>query len=283
VFERGEQPSVEYNEAGPGYFATMGIPLLSGRDFGRADDEIAPPVAVVNQTMAERFWRGADPVGRRLQVNGRWLQVVGVARNSRYSSLREAPKPYFYTPLRQGSSPGQSIQIRTRLSPEAMANALARQVKALDASLAPTELITMREQIDRTSWTQRAAVTLLTVFGAMALLLAGVGLYGVMAYAVSQSTRELGLRMALGAEGSDLLRMVMRYGIGLAAAGIAAGAVVAAGTARLLGDLLYKVNPRDPAAFAGALAVMAVAAAAACLIPALRVMRTDPVRALRGE
>jgi predicted permease len=283
VFERGEQPSVEYAEVGQGYFATMGIPLLSGRDFARADNETAQFVAVVNQTMAERFWRGADPVGRRFRVNGRWRQVVGVARNSKYSSLREPPRPYFYTPMRQGSNPGQSIQIRSQLGPEAMANALAREVKALDTSLAPTELITMHEQIDRTSWSQRAAFTLLTVFGAMALLLAAVGLYGVMAYAVSQRTRELGLRMALGAEGSDLLGLVMRYGIGLAVAGVAFGAVIAAATTRLMGDLLYKVSPRDPVVFAEAFAVMSIAAITACLIPALRVMRTDPVRALRGE
>lgn len=282
VFDRGEQPSVEYAEVGPGYFAIMGIPLFSGQDFTRADNETALPVAVVNQTMAERFWHGADPIGRRLQVNGRWLQVVGVARNSKYWSFREAPQPYFYMALRQGSNPGESIQIRTWLGPAATANALAREVKALDVSLAPTEVITMREQIDRTSWSQHAAFRLLTAFGAMALLLTAVGLYGVMSYSVSQRTRELGLRMALGAEGSDLLRIVMRYGIGLAVAGIAVGSGVAAGTTRLMGDLLYKVSPRDPAVFAWAFAVMATAAMA-CLIPALRVMRTDPVRALRGE
>jgi predicted permease len=283
VSDRGEQPTVEYNEVGPGYFTTMGIPLVSGRDFTRADNETAPPVAVVNQTMTERFWRGADPVGKRFQANGRWLQVVGMARNALYQSFREAPKPYFYTPLRQRTSPGQSLQIRTRLGPDAMANALTQQVRALDASLAPTETITMREHINRTSWSQSAAVTLLTTFGGIALLLAAVGLYGVMSYAVSQSTRELGLRMALGAEGGDLLRMVMRYGIGLALAGIAVGAGVAAGITRLMGDLLYKVSPRDPSAFGVAFAVMAAAAVAACMIPALRVMRTDPVRALRGE
>jgi predicted permease len=283
VSDRGEQPTVEYNEVGPGYLATMGIPLLSGRDFTRADNEIAPLVAVVNQTMAERFWRGADPVGKRFQLNGRWLQVVGMAKTSRYQSIREAPKPYFYTPLRQRSSPGQSIQIRTRLGPEAMGNELTQQVQALDGSLAPTETITMREQINRTSWSQSAAVTLLTTFGGIALLLAAVGLYGVMSYAVSQSARELGLRMALGAEGWDLLRTVMRYGMALAVAGIAVGAGAAAGITRLMGDLLYKVSPRDPAAFGVAFLVMAVAALAACLIPALRVMRTDPVRALRGE
>jgi ABC-type antimicrobial peptide transport system permease subunit len=196
-------------------------------------------VAVVNLTLAERFWRGADPVGKRFQVNGRWLQVVGMAKNSRYQSIREAPKPYFYMPLRQRSSPGQSILIRTRLGPEAMANALTQQVQALDGSLAPTETITMREQINRTSWSQSAAVTLLTTFGAVALTLAAVGLYGVMSYAVSQSARELGLRMALGAEGWDLLLMVMRYGMALAMAGIAVGAVVAAGITRLMGETFF--------------------------------------------
>lgn len=199
------------------------------------------------------------------------------------ASFREAPQPYFYTPLRQGTSPGDAIQIRTRLGPEAMANALARQVKSLDASLAAGELISMREQIDRTSWSQRAAITLLTVFGGVALLLASAGLYGVMSCAVSESRRELGLRIALGAEARDLLWMVMRYGLAVSMGGIAAGVVVAAGTTRLMGDFLYKVSPRDPAAFGAAFAVTAVAALAACLIPAFRVMQTDPVRALRAE
>ncbi|HEY2015231.1 MAG TPA: ABC transporter permease [Bryobacteraceae bacterium] len=283
VSDRGEQPTVEYNEVGPSYLATMGIPLLSGRDFTRADDQNAPLVAVVNQTMADRFWRGANPVGGRFQANGRWLQVVGMAKNVRYQSIRETPKPYFYTPLRQQSSPGQLIQIRTRFGPEAMAHTLTRQVQALDASLAPTETITMREQINRTNWSQSAAVTLLTTFGGIALLLAAVGLYGVMAYAVSQRARELGLRMALGADSGNLLRMVLRHGFALAAAGIAVGAAAAAGTTRLMGDLLYNVSPRDPAAFGVALVVMAVAVVAACLVPALRVMRTDPLRALRGD
>jgi macrolide transport system ATP-binding/permease protein len=281
VFERGEQPSVEYNEVGPAYFATAGIPLLSGRDFTRADNEAAPPVAVVNRTMAERFWRGADPIGRRLQVKGRWLQVIGVARDSKYSTLREPPKPYFYTPLRQGSSPGQTLQIRSRLGPDAMAHALAREVKALDGSLAPTELITMREQVDRTSWSQRAAVTLLTTFGAIALVLAGIGLYGVISHSVSQSKRELGLRMALGADAWRLVRVVVSHGLTLTLAGIAVGAGAALGTTRLLGDMLYRVSPRDPLVFGSAIGVMAIAAFVACVVPAVRATRIDPLRVLR--
>jgi len=282
VTEPGEQPIVEYNEVGPAYLSTMGIPLISGRDFTLADNETAPEVAVVNETMAQRFWRGEDPVGKRLQVKGRWLQVVGLAKNSKYSSLRETPKPFFYTALKQGPWGGQNIQIRTRLGAQTMANALTRAVKDIDANLAPGEVISMREEVDRKSWSQRAAVSLLGIFGSVALLLAGIGLYGVMSYAVSQSTRELGLRMALGAGASRLLRIVMADGLGLTLAGICVGAAVALGLTRLMGDLLYKVSPRDPESFASAFVVMAIAAAAACFVPAWRAMRTDPVRALRG-
>jgi macrolide transport system ATP-binding/permease protein len=281
IAEADEQPIIEYNEVAPGYLATMGIPLVSGREFTTADNENAAMVAIVNEAMALQYWRGADPIGKRVQANGRWMQVVGVAKNSKYRTLLEPPKPFLYVPMRQ-SSPGQNLEIRTALAPEAMASALLREIKALDANLAPGEVITMREQVDRMTWTQHAAVALLGIFGAIALLLAGVGLYGVMSYAVAQSTRELGLRMALGASGPDLLRLVMSQGFSLTLTGIAFGAAAAFGLTRLMGDLLYKVSPRDPRAFAEAVVVMTIAAAAACLFPAWRALRTDPVRALRG-
>jgi len=281
VVEPGERPVVDYNEVGPGYLSTMGIALVSGRDFTAGDDDTAAPVAVVNETMVQRFWRGKDPVGERLQVKDRWLRVVGVARNSRYGSLLEGAKPFFYVPLRQSALAGQNFHIRTRLGPRAVAGMVAREVKAIDANLASGELISMREQVDRRSWSQRAAVSLLGIFGSVALLLSAVGLYGVMSYAVSQSTRELGLRMALGASVPDLLRIVMAKAVGLSLAGIALGTAMALLLTRLMGDLLYKVSPRDPAAFAWAFLVMTVAACAASLFPALRATRTDPVRALR--
>jgi ABC-type lipoprotein release transport system permease subunit len=237
---------------------------------------------VVNELMAAQFWRGKDPVGSRLQVKGRWMQVIGVAKMSKYRNLRETPQPFFYLPARQGSL-AQSLQIRTKLGPETMAKALAREIRALDANLTPGEVITMQEQMDRTTAAQRVAVNMLAVFGALALVLAAIGLYGVMSYTVSQSTRELGLRMALGAGARELLRMVMSQGLMLTGAGVVLGVAVALSLTRLLGNTLYKVSPRDPLAFGTALVVMVIASVAACFLPAWRATRTDPVRALRDS
>jgi putative ABC transport system permease protein len=276
-----EQPTVQYNEVGPDYFVTMGIPLASGREFTLADDEKAAPVAVVNETMAAKYWRGKNPIGERVQVKGRWMQVVGVAKDSKYESVRETPKPFFYVSRRQNFTIGAGLFIRTPLSPETMATALAREVHALDGNLALYEVITLQEQVDRSTSPQQVAVTLVGVLGGLALLLATIGLYGVMSYAVSQSTRELGLRMALGADATNLLRLVFSRGLALTAGGVALGAAVALGMTRLLGSLLYKVSPRDPLAFGSALAVMIIASLAACFLPAWRATRTDPASALR--
>jgi macrolide transport system ATP-binding/permease protein len=277
----GEEPVVEYDEVGPAFLATMGIPLISGREFTRADNETARLVAVVNETMARQFWLGENPIGKRLQSRGQWIQVVGVAKDSIYQSLLETAKPFFYVPMRQ-SIMGQGLEIRTSIAPGQMASALTREVKALDANLAPAEVITMREQVFRMTWSRRAAGTLLMVFGGIALLLAGIGLYGLMSYSVSQSTREFGLRMAVGADASDLLRLVLSRGFALTTSGVVLGGTAALGLTRLLGYLLYKVNPRDPVTFGSALVVMMIASLAACLLPAWRAMRTDPVQALRG-
>jgi len=277
-----QQPTAEYNEVGPGFLATMGIPLVSGREFTRADDERAPLAVVVDETMAAQYWRGADPVGRRLQVKGRWMQVIGVARPAKYRNLLETPKPFFYVPLRQNFSAQAGLQIRTAQGAAAMAAALVREIHALDGNVVPSELITMREQVDRTTASQRIAVTILGVFGGLALVLAAIGLYGVMASTVSQGTRELALRMALGADASDVLRLVMTKGLALTAAGVILGATAALELTRLLGYLLYKVSPRDPVAFGSAFIVIAVASSVACFVPAWRATRTDPLRALRG-
>jgi predicted permease len=276
-----ESPTVDYNEVGPDYFVAMGIPLVAGREFTRGDDENAAPVAVINETMAQRYWNGRSPLGDRLQLKGRWLTVVGIAKDSKYSSVREKPTPFFFIALRQNNLRGGVLNIRTTLSPQTMATELAREVQQLDANVAPSELITMQEQLERSTSPQMVAVTLVGVLGGLALLLAIIGLYAVMSYAVSQSARELGLRMALGAGASNLLRLVMSRGLTLTGSGVLLGAAVALGLTRLLGNLLYKVSPRDPLAFGSAFIVMIIAALAACFLPAWRATRTDPARILR--
>lgn len=278
-----EEPTVEYNEVGPVYFATMGIPLVSGREFNRSDDETGALVAVVNETMAAQFWKGKNPIGQRVRVKGRWMTIVGVAKDSKYQSMRELPKPFFYVPRRQNFTIGGSLNIRTPLNPQTMADALAREVQSLDGNLALYEVITLQEQVDRSTSPQKVAVTLLAVLGGLALLLAAIGLYGVMSYSVSQSTRELGLRMALGARASDLLRLVMSQALALTVAGVLLGVAAALLLTRLLGSYLFRVSPHDPRAFTTALAVMLATAIAATFLPAWRATRSDPMRALRQE
>jgi predicted permease len=278
-----EQPSVEYNEVGPAYFATMGIPLVSGREFTRVDDEKAALVAVVNQTMAARYWGGQNPVGQRLQVKGQWVQVVGVVADSKYSSMREPATPFFYVPLLQNFVRGGGLNIRTKLPLRAIEAAVAREVRVLDPNLALYEMITLQEQVDRSTSPQQVAVTLVGVLGGLALLLAAIGLYGVMSYAVSQSTRELGLRMALGAGASDLLRLVFSRGLTLTASGVLLGAAAALGLTRLLANFLFRVSPRDPLAFGSAFALLMLVSIAACFLPAWRAMRIDPMVVLRDE
>jgi len=278
-----EQPTAEYNEVSPDYFATMGIPLISGREFTRADDENAPRVAVVNQTMVARYWRGQNPIGQRVQVKGSWLEVVGVVKDSKYYSMDETARPFFYVPLRQYFAIEPEIHIRTRQPLETIQTALIREVHALDPNLALYEMFTLEEQVNRSTSQQLVAVALVALFGGLALLLASVGLYGVMSCTVSQSTRELGLRMALGAGTSCVLRLVLTRGLLLTTTGIMIGIALALLLTRLLGNLLYQVSPRDPLAFAAAFAVMALASTAACFWPAWRATRTDPMRALRAE
>ena len=278
-----QQISADFNEISPGYFSTLGIPLRSGRDFTSADDEKSAPVAIVNDAMVEKYWHGENPVGKRLQVKGRWAIVVGVASISRYRNFLESPQPFFYVPLRQYPSPLVSLHIRTNQPLHDVAAALERQVHSLDSDLPIYRVIAMREQVNRTTASQRIAVSLLTLFGFLALLLSAVGLYGVMSYSVSQSTRELGLRMALGARASDLLQLVLSRGLVLTGIGLLLGLAAAFGTTRLLGYLLYKVSPRDPLSFAAAFAIMVLTACLACFVPAWRATRTDPVQALRYQ
>ena len=277
-----EQPAPEYDEVSPGFLATLGIPLVAGRDFAPSDDEDSVPVAIVNEVMARRYWPRSDPLGGVFHLKGRAVRVVGVAKTATYASMQETPRAFYYVPLRQFPASLVALHVRTGLSPASAVAMLKREIHALDAGLNPYRFVTMREQVGYKSDTQRMALTLIGIFGGLALVLATLGLYGVMSYSVSQSERELGVRMALGAAASDLLRLVLRSGILITAGGLLLGAGAALGTTRLLGNLLYGVGPRDPLVFAGALLVMAIASLLACLVPARRAARIDPARALRG-
>src|ERR1043166_4095500 len=276
-----EQTNLAYIEVGEDYFKTLGIPIVEGREFQRADDENTLPVAVINETMAAKYWPEKDPVGQRIKMKDRWLQIVGVARNVNYDTKREPPRSFFYVPVRQNFSVSNSLLIRTREAPSALRNALAREVHALDSTLAPIAPFRLEEQVNRKGYTQQLAATLIAVFGAMALFLAAIGLYAVMSYSVSQTTRELGMRKALGAGARDILRLVLSRGLRLTIVGIAIGGIAALLLTRLMGDLLYKVSPRDPLAFGLALVILLAVALFACFLPARRAMRVDPVRALR--
>jgi len=276
-----EQPTVDYNQVSPDYFVTLGIPLRSGREFARADDENASLVAIVNQTMATRYWRDQDPIDRRLQVKGRWVRVIGVAADSKYESLRENPRPFFYVPLLQDFVRGPALYVRSAQPLQSISATLLREVHALDVNLAAYEMITLQEQVNRSTSPQLVAVTLVSILGGLTLLLAAVGLYGVMSYSVAQSNRELGLRMALGAGAATLFRLVISRGLRLTAVGVLCGTAAGLVLTRLFGKLLYNVSPHDPLAFASAVAVMAIASVAACLLPAWRATRTDPARVLR--
>jgi macrolide transport system ATP-binding/permease protein len=278
-----EQLNSSFLEVGEDYFKTLGIPIVAGGEFQRTDDENAVPVAIINETMAAKYWPGKDPIGQRFKTKNRWLQIVGVARNVNYENKLELPRTFFYVPMRQNFLESNALLIRTRETPGAIRTALAREVHALDPNLAPIAPFRVQEQVDRKGYTQRLAATLIAIFGATALFLAAIGLYAVMSYSVSQSTRELGLRMALGAGVKDLLGLVMSRGVRLIAAGIVIGAVAAVMLTRLMGNLLYKVSPRDPIAFGSALVVITIASLAACFLPAWRATRIDPAQALRDQ
>jgi macrolide transport system ATP-binding/permease protein len=278
-----EQLNSSYLEIGEDYFKTLGIPIVAGREFQRTDDENAVPIAIVNETMAVKYWPGKDPIGQRLKVKDRWLQIVGVAKNVKYENKLELPRTFFYVPIRQNFLESNTLLIRTHEAPGAIRAALAREMHVLDPNLAPTAPFRVQEQVDRKGYTHRLATTLIAIFGAIALFLAAIGLYAVMSYSVSQSRRELGLRIALGANARDLLRLVVSRGLQLTAAGIVFGGIAALILTRLMGNLLYKVSPHDPLAFGCAIVVITIASLTACFLPAWRATRIDPVQALREQ
>jgi putative ABC transport system permease protein len=280
---RDERPTADYNAVTPEYFATLGIPVLAGRDFGSADAVTSAPVAIVSRALAQRYWPNASPIGKRLRLRTTWMQVVGVVGDIKYRSLTQTPGMLFYVPLAQLRPTAVGVFIRTAQDNSAsIAPEVLRAIHAIDQNVSPYEIVSLREQVSRSTAGPRIVVVLLMLFSGVALVLAAIGLYGVLAYMISQSTRELGVRMALGASPSQVVRLVVSSGLRLTFPGIVIGVVVGLGTTRLLGDLLFRVGPRDPVVFAAVVGVMTFASLVACSLPGWRASRLDPVRALRA-
>jgi predicted permease len=283
----GENLDVHHAAVSPGYFDLLKMPLLSGRDFRPEDNENAPRVMIVNESFARRFFDGRDPVGRRVQIYGKPFTIVGMAKDSKYLSLSEAPQPYFYMSFDQehhGSGEGGvALYARTGGDARGFIPILRREMSAVDPNSAGLTAMPLSDYISAAWFGPRLAALLLGVLGAISILLAGVGLYGVMAYSVSQRTREIGIRMALGAGRESVVRMVMRRGLLLALSGIAAGLGLALAATPRIVPLLYRVSPADPLSIGAAALFLIVVAALASLIPALRATRVDPTVALRQE
>jgi macrolide transport system ATP-binding/permease protein len=269
----------------PGYFQTVRIPVLRGRTFNDADSPVAPRVALINETMARLFWSGKNPIGERLRLFGESapLEVVGLVKDSTYLSLGERPRLMIYLCLRQNYSPAVTLYVRTSGDPEAVVGSLRREVQKLDPAilLAPPESV--RQILRESLWEPRLGAVLFGAFGVLAGLLTVVGIYGVISYSVGQRTREMGIRMALGAQARDVLRQVVTEGMALVAGGLALGLLVTIPLSGVSASLLFGVSAHDPLTLAMVAAILLTTALVACYLPARRATRIDPLMALRDE
>jgi macrolide transport system ATP-binding/permease protein len=275
-----------YSPITPGYFQTMGIQLLRGRDFTEQDAEKnAAPVAIIDETMAKQFWPNEDALGRRFRfmISKEPIEVIGIARNSKAVTLGEVPNPMVYWPLKEITDQGMTLFVRTTGAPGVMLSQIRQIVRDVDVHIPITYEKTIRDHMSIALWPSWMGAMLLGSLGLLAFILASMGVYGVMAYSVSQRTRELGIRMALGAQTSQVIQLVLRQGMLLAAIGLGFGLFAAIGSTRLAGSLLYGVNPNDPVIFVGVTSLLAFAAFAACYFPARRALKIDPISALRTE
>lgn len=275
-----------YSPITPGYFQTMGIQLLRGRNFTEQDAEKnAAPVAIIDETMAKQFWPNEDALGRRFRfmINKDPIEVIGIARNSKAVTLGETPTPMVYWPLKEINDQGISLFVHTTGAPGVMLSQIREIVRDVDVHIPITYEKTIREHMSIALWPSWMGAMLLGSLGLLAFILASMGVYGVMAYSVSQRTRELGIRMALGAQTNQVIRLVLRQGMLLAVIGLGFGLFAAFGSTRLAGSLLYGVNPNDPLIFVGVTSLLAFAAFAACYFPARRALKIDPISALRTE
>ncbi len=266
----------------PGYFQTMGIPLLRGRDFASSEGEERSGVTIINEALAKRLWKNQDPLGRRISFHEEKVgtEIIGVVKTGKYRTLGEDPIPVAYLPR---LSPRRTLVVRTSGDPMALLDPIRREIHAVDPNIAATDMETMQQYMTLPLFPARTTGLLLGVSGFLALALTSIGLFGVISYIVSQRTHEIGVRMALGARHGDVLSLVVRHGLFLTVTGLVIGLGIALGAAQLLSFMLYGIAPTDPTTFIGVALVLCAIAVLACYIPARRAMRVDPMVALRYE
>jgi predicted permease len=279
----GEEVDVYYNRVGPGYFETMEIPLAAGRPIDERDLDGRRLSVVINETMARKYWAGQSPLGRTVRFGSGPATVVGVARDGKYGQLNEKPRNYMYVPLAQYFRHDALLIVRTSGEPAPIVPALHAEVKRIDPNLPLFDVRTVGEHMKLSVFIPRMASTLLGLFGVLALLLAVVGLYSVVTFSVAQRTREIGVRMAMGATRGQIMRLVLRQGMILTVTGLLIGAALAAAAAQALRSQLMGLAPTDAVSFGATGALLFAVSLLACVIPARRATRLDPVRALRLE
>lgn len=287
--ESGQQPAdLSYNQITPGYLDTLQIPLLRGRKFTDADSEKAPAVAIINENMAKKFWPNEDALGRHFSTkgpDGPFIEVVGIVQDGKYQNVTEDPQPYFYLPLDQSYQSLRTFHVRTSVPPETLALQIESQIQELTPSLPITQVQTLTQALQGANgfFFFRFGAQLASTLGVLGLILAVVGIYSVVAYAAAQRTQEIGIRMAMGAEPLDILKMVLRQGLSVVGFGLALGLIIALAGTRLISGLFVGIKPTDPLTFAVVVLLLAAVALFACWIPARRATRIDPLRALRYE
>jgi predicted permease len=277
------QASAHYRTATPDYFRAMGIQVRCGRVFEEADRNGRPLVAVVSASAAQRFWPNRNPIGERFSIDLPEITIVGVVADVRSAALDVPAHPTVYVPYGQDPWPFMTFALRTTASPSTLTNAVRDAIWRVDKEQPVGAVLTMDQQLSNSLTRRRFSVTLLSAFGVVAVSLAAIGLYGVLAFIVAQRRREIGLRMALGAQPRDVIAGVLGHGLRLAGIGIIVGILLALGATRLLNSLLFGTSPTDALTFAAVAALLVAIAAGASLVPALRASRVDPLIALRDE
>ena len=278
-----EEISIYYNRVGSEYLRTMGITIVAGRDFTDLDTTDRPDVVIVNETVVRRYFSGRDAIGGRIRLGNRTLEVVGVARDGKYSSITEVPRSFMYMPVQQWYRADTVLHVKASVDPGTLVPRLHEVLRSLDSNVPLFDVRTIAEQLSIAVFTQRMVASLLGAFGALALLLATVGLYGVIAAVAAQRTPEIGMRMALGATRRDIVAMIVGQGLSLPLTGVAIGLIAALGATRLFKSLLVGVSATDAPSFAVTTILLVTVALAAAYLPARRAARIDPLQALRNE